>query len=560
MTNAPVTNASAAQTAPKKPMSKRRKKTIRNLIILGVVLVVIIVVSVLLSNGNASKVTIQNEIVPLTRGNLSKSVTGTGSLALSNSNSFTLPEGVKIDEVALKTGARVSEGDVIATLDADSLNAKIIELQSSVDTGNKSLSQYSGDTATSYISSKVSGRVKIIYVEKGDDIKTVMVEKSALMVVSVDGKMKINLTVGSTEGLTLNDEVTVTLKNSAKKTGTISSFGADGKSCVILLDDKVPTPGEEATVTYDGKELGKGTLEINHPQYITGNVGTCKSIPVSLNQKIYNGTTLIRLKNLPISSEYESKLAEVSELVEQLNQAIEYRAKGNALVSPYDGILGALELQNGQAIGENTSLSVSDTGSMTLDVSVDELDILNVKEGMAVKIEIDALEDETFEGEVTFISASGTTENSVTKYPVSINVKSDDRLLPGMSATADIVIEEKKDVLLVPQNALITRQGKTFVMISKGVPSQAEGETAGVMTEIKTGLSDDTYAEVLSGLSDSDQVIVVRSGSSDNGNMMFQMGGMGGGMAIRGEGAPPAGGTQRGQQGGGDGPTFDRQG
>lgn len=512
----------------KKPMSKRRRKNIRNGIIAVVVVVVIVVGSILLSGGNSPALSASYQVQKLTKGDLSKKVTGTGALALSNSNTFTLPEGVKLKELLLKTGAKVSEGDAIATLDAASLNTKISQLQNEVDAGNKALSQYSSDTATSYISSNVAGRVKIIDVKKDDDIKSVMSEKNALMVISVDGKMRISLPVESTESLSVNQEVTVTLKSGTKKTGNISALGADGKSCTVLLDDKVPTPGEEASVaTEDGKELGKGTLEINHPQYITGNVGTCKSIPVSLNQKVYKGTTLVRLKNLPISSEYESKLTEVEDLVEQLNQAIAYRAANSSITSPYDGILGEMELKNGDTIGENVSLSVSDTTSLTLDVAVDELDILNIKEGMTAKITVDALEEEIIEGEVTFISASGTTENSVTKYPVTLKVKADERLLPGMSASADIVIEEKKDVLLVPLNALITREGKTFVWLSNGKLPETEGELPGILTEIVTGLSNDSSAEVVSGLKETDEIVITRI-ESTTGNGMFGM--MGGGM------------------------------
>ena len=545
----------------KKPLSKRQKKNIRNGIIAVVCVLVLVIGSILLNGGKSAAPAVSYQIVELTKGDLFQSVTGSGALSLPDSHELTLPTGIKINELVAKSGAKLAEGDTIATLDAETLNQVIAQLQESVNTGNSELSQYNNSTATSYISSNITGRVKIIDLKVDDVIQSVMDEKGALMVLSVDGYMKLTVSVESAGDLALNQEVTVTLPDGMKRTGTVSAIETDGKAFTVLLGDYYPVPGEEATVSDGDKELGKGTLEINQPQYITGNTGTCKSIPVSLNQKVYNGTTLIRLKNLPISNAYETKLGEVKDLVEQLNTAISYRSSGNLIPSPYEGILAETELTSGSTIGEElNTLTVNDTSNFLLDVSVDELDILDIKEGMPATITVDALEEESFEGEVTFISASGTSENGVTKYPVTLKVTTDGRLLPGMSASADIIIEERKDVLLVPLLAVNTMRGKSFVYKYDGTAPESAEMIPGVMTEIETGLSNDSSVEVVSGLSESDRIVVVREGQSDTGFMFGGMGGMGGMRAVQGEtvvvapdggpvevrGARPSGGAQGG--------------
>ena len=536
----------------KKPLSKRQKRNIRNSVIAVLCVLVLVVGSVLLNRGGSAVPEIAYQIAALTKGDLAQSVTGTGSLSLPDTHELTIPAGIKIEEMVAKSGAKLAEGDTIATLDAGTLNQVIAQLQESVNTGNSALSQYNNSTATSYISSNITGRVKIIDLKADDVIQSVMDEKGALMVLSVDGYMKLTVNVQSADGLALNDEVTVTLADGRERTGTISAIETGGKAFTVLLGDYYPVPGEEAAVSDgDGKELGKGTLEINQPQYITGNTGTCKSIPVSRNQKVYNGTTLIRLKNLPISNAYETKLVEVKELVEQLNTAISYRSGGNIIPSPYEGILAATELTNGSTIGEEmNTLTVNDTSNFLLDVSVDELDILDIQEGMSATVTVDALEEERFEGEVTFISASGTSENGVTKYPVTLNVKADGRLLPGMSASAEIIIEERKDVLLVPLLAVNTMRGKSFVYKYDGAAPETAEMMPGVMTEIETGLSDDNFAEVISGLSESDQIVIVREGQSDSGFMFGGMGGMRGEAVVvapeGGEAVMVAPGTTRG--------------
>ena len=160
-------------------------------------------------------------------------------------------------------------------------------------------------------------------------------------------------------------------------------------------------------------------------------------------------------------------------------------------------------------------------------VNVDELDILSVREGQTAEITIDALEGQSFEGKITDISQA-VSGSGRTKYPVEVTVERTDGMRMGMSVSATISIDEAKDAVLIPVSALQERGGKTFVYTESSGDGTLSGET-----EVTTGLSDGSRAEIVSGLSQGDTVYYLRTGSddSDRTERMPGMNGMpGGGM------------------------------
>ena len=200
------------------------------------------------------------------------------------------------------------------------------------------------------------------------------------------------------------------------------------------------------------------------------------------------------------------------------------------------------------------SLYVGDEKEMV--VSVDELDITSVEVGQNVELAMDAITDHTYAGTVSKISQIGTATSGVTVYDVTLTIEGDDQLKLGMNGTATILVEERENVLLVPIAALNTSRGESYVWLQSA--SAADGEP-GVRTPVETGLSDENYAEVLSGLSEGDVVLITREASTSTtdsrengmGGMMMDMGGgmpggsFDGGMPSGG-GAPAGGGRTRG--------------
>lgn len=145
---------------------------------------------------------------------------------------------------------------------------------------------------------------------------------------------------------------------------------------------------------------------------------------------------------------------------------------------------------------DTTAFTISGNEKVILSVNVDELDINSVSEGQQAEITFDAIEDETFTGTVTNIDQEASASNGVAKYGVDITLEKEEQMKVGMNASATIVIEEKKDVLTIPVNALQERKNEVFVYTSQSEDGSLSGEKT-----VKTGLSDGENVEITEGLS-----------------------------------------------------------
>ena len=162
---------------------------------------------------------------------------------------------------------------------------------------------------------------------------------------------------------------------------------------------------------------------------------------------------------------------------------------------------------------------IYDLSTMTLEMSVDELDVSSIKVGQSVEITADAVADKTYVGTVTRVSMKGNSSGGTTTYPVTIRIDSIDGLRPGMNANAEIVVAESTSALCVP-NAAIVRGG--YVLVTKDSPSAAnadpemEAPDGYVYVDVKTGVSDDDYTEILDGITAEDTIAYDPNSVSDS--------------------------------------------
>jgi HlyD family secretion protein len=130
------------------------------------------------------------------------------------------------------------------------------------------------------------------------------------------------------------------------------------------------------------------------------------------------------------------------------------------IVAPIDGVIIDRQIEPGQTVASGLNVAVLFTLAQDLSrvqalISVDEADIGSVKPGQAVRFTVDAFPNDNFTGTVTRIRALPATEQSVVAYTVEVEAANpDEKLLPGMTANADIVLEERRNVLRVPNAAL----------------------------------------------------------------------------------------------------------
>ena len=224
-------------------------------------------------------------------------------------------------------------------------------------------------------------------------------------------------------------------------------------------------------------------------------------------------------------------LALQMEAVRQAELAVtqaEVDLQGATLVAPFDGIISAIAGNVGEQAPTGTAgfITLVDPRAVRVDVTVDETDVARLQAGKPAQITFDALQGRPFTGQVQTVSPSGTATQGVVSYPVTIRLDTRGQVLPiGMTASANIVVEQKDGVLAVPNRA-VRRQGREQVVDVMGADGTPTART------VRTGVSNDQLTEVVGGLAEGERVVI--SGTTTRAPNT-------GGAAVPGLGGPAGG-------------------
>ena len=211
----------------------------------------------------------------------------------------------------------------------------------------------------------------------------------------------------------------------------------------------------------------------------------------------------------------------------QLSSA-EKKLDDYSITAPISGTVitkNAKEGDNINATYANPLAVIYDLSKVKFQMKVDELDVLKIYVGQEVKVTADALENVEMTGHITNISLEAITTGGVTEYPVTVEMDEVGDLLPGMNVSATIVLEEEKNALCIPVDALM-RGNIVYVKNEEGQETDAEAIAAGVPSgfhevTVEVGLSSDSYVQILSGLKETDEVYVPRAELTDMYSLMM---------------------------------------
>ena len=205
------------------------------------------------------------------------------------------------------------------------------------------------------------------------------------------------------------------------------------------------------------------------------------------------------------------------------------------LRAPFDGIVVTVDIESGQQVNANTqAIEIADPSVVEVSGSVDEIDVLFLQVGARASVTLEALGTQALPGSVSSIATVGSSQQGVVTYPVTIRVESSsgDQLPEGLSATAQVVIREQTDSLLIPLQALYGSVQSPFVRVVNG--------DSIVERQVSLGISDDFWIVVEDGLAEGEFISMEVVGSSAS-----QFGGIGATFrAVGGFGGPGRGGGQ----------------
>lgn len=309
-------------------------------------------------------------------GSISTTVVGTGTLQNDTAGAVKIPAGLTMEEVLVESGDAVQEGDVLAKVNAASVLKALSEAQEELKELDGEINEAKDEKESEYVKTYIAGRVKKIYAETGKSVLSVMEKKGALLVLSIDGRMAVELT--DVSGVSAGDTVTVTLPDGTEEEGTVESM-ADGV-CVVTLTDDGPKMGEKVTVTdADGKELGREKLYVHQSIEITGTSGTVAEVLVEENEEVSASETLLELEDVSDSAEYQQLLAKRGDLTERLKRLTQLAADP-VIRAEYDGIVASVNVTAEDGSAENSTGSGQNAGGSMASAS-EEAFALTVSSG-----------------------------------------------------------------------------------------------------------------------------------------------------------------------------------
>jgi RND family efflux transporter MFP subunit len=205
------------------------------------------------------------------------------------------------------------------------------------------------------------------------------------------------------------------------------------------------------------------------------------------------------------------------EISELSLESAELNLEKAIIEAPFDGVVAGISITEGKEVSTATlatpAITLVDTGDIEMRGFIDEIDIAIVQLGQEANIILDALPDEAVKGEVAFISPVGTTLAGVVSYDTTITLENPVAgLKDGMSATAEVIIERRNDVLSIPNRYIRgTLENRMVVVLVDGQQEERE---------ITLGLSDGFNTEVLSGLNEGEEVVLPTSEERQDGFFM----------------------------------------
>ncbi|MGG1517670.1 efflux RND transporter periplasmic adaptor subunit [Paenibacillus oryzisoli] len=515
-------------------------------------------------NTKPAATTTQQATMKVSKGAITSTVSGTSQLDAKDKQNIVIPMDGIIKTMNLTQNQAVKKGDVLVELSVPSTETNLKEAQVSLTQMQADLTELQNEQGHMTVSAPISGKLTL---SSNLDVGSQVNKTTKIGTVSDTSQFKVKLPFALQEAVQLKSGDPVELSVDSyllSKVGNVQSIGreitadANGNK-VVMVDVLVENDGTLSAGLKVKGAVGSGASKVESsdqgaldyvktsPVFADAS-GTVKSMKFKDGDTVKAGDLIASLFNDDLQTNINAKQAQIDSQKIKVDDA-QQKVDQLTIKAPFDGVFSAdfansknNVLRNypvGAQIDASTTLgAVASLSTMQLAIAIDELDLTSIKVGQKATVKVDAISGKSFTGEVTSVSNVGTTSNGVTTYDavVAIPNTADNELKYAMTATAEIYIQDKKDILTLPIQVVTTSKGKTTVTVKK-----ADGTTE--EREIKVGIRSKTLVEVVSGLTEGEEVVTPqRRTTTTNGQ---QQGFPGGGFSG-GEGGFPAGGFQGG--------------
>jgi HlyD family secretion protein len=456
------------------------------------------------------------------RGVLAATISAAGNVTANQQADLSFGQSGTVKQINVQAGNRVNAGDVLALLDTADLDLQLRNAQVNLRNAQDKLGQTQNPTTAQDIA---SARAKLESAQANYDKTVAGASASDIAVAQAqvagaqaayDAAVKSagtsNSQLGSAAASLEKARIALQQAQSAYDRISWQSSAATSSQAATL---------QSATIDYDQAKANYESLAATAGTDASSKVAQARS---SLEQAKAN---LTKLKTQVTQADTASAQATLTQAkndldkllagpdansldiaqngVEQAQIALDQaklKLQQAQIVAPFDGVVTQVNIKLGQNAGSSQSaIQLADLDHLEIVVNMSEVDVNRLKEGQAAQITMDALPDATFQGTVTQIAPAGVLSQGVVNYPVTIALTPPfDGVKTGMTASPSIIVEQRDNVLTVPNRA-VRSQGRqrTVTVLFEGQQMQVP---------VQTGLSNDTSTEITSGLKEGDEVVL----------------------------------------------------
>ncbi|SDM67563.1 efflux RND transporter periplasmic adaptor subunit [Acetanaerobacterium elongatum] len=469
----------------------------------------------------------------VTRGDITVGITETGTAAL-ETTSITYDFTADVETINVKAGQRVNKGDVLATLTTDSLQTELVKAELELQKNKLALSQAQVDQKVQKVASEYTYKSNQALETAAPQQYTATVDSLNSELATVKETMsnaqsKISEyndyfdDLSTTYDLTaLHDKVVTTQKaetdakaaydldtsNEDKKAAYEAAKAAHDEAVKAYTNaynlytasyNDIATKLEEAQNQYDTAKLKYEKLIAS----ITLDTLTAESKKEQSLTTSENAKLLYEIDTAKTNNEIATQKLTIKTLELQIEE-IKKKLENTTVTSPCSGLVMSVGYAPGDTITKNNALfTISNSENVYATVSVAQEDINSIAIGDSAQVSLDAFEGTTFEGTVDSVATSpARTASSTVSYTVTVKLSGDTaKIYEGMTGDVTFISKQKKNVLYIPNRAIYIENDKQYVKTK-----DSSGNIQAI--EVTTGFSDGTNAEITSGLSEGDVVLI----------------------------------------------------
>ena len=478
------------------------------------------------------------------KGTIVASTSGTGQVSALNQVDVKSKVSGDVVYISAQDGQRVAQGTLIAKLDDTDAQKAVRDAEISLESAQISLNKLNLQNSSENLNTNLAKT----YDDAFNNVSNVFLSLPSLMNGLNDMFFKSSVGTQQQWNIDWYAEQTRNIDHDSAlilKQNFIDSFkiAQDAYNKNYTTYQIVPRTADGATIeslvtqTYNTVKLISNTIKDanNYVDFVNtsilNNNGTTPALitthKATLNTDTSNTNSFLTNLLLSTTNIKSNKDAFPNSDLDMQSTELSLKQKENALQdakdkladyfirAPFDGTLASINIKKSDSIGSGTSVATLITKTQIAEISLNEVDVSKITIGQKATLTFDAVPDLTISGKVADIDSIGTVSQGVVTYVVKISFDTEDsRVKPGMSVSAAIITDIKQDVLVVPNSAVKSQAGASYMeMFDTPLPAPTDGSIGSLSKiapnkiSVEVGLSNDSQSEIISGIKEGDEVV-----------------------------------------------------